>query len=75
MKDIVERFKTYIAIDTKSDESSTTIPSTPGQLELGRLLVKELKELGLENAKQDEHGYAYATLKSNIQKEVPSIGL
>jgi tripeptide aminopeptidase len=74
MKDIVERFKTYIAIDTKSDESSTTIPSTPGQLELGRLLVNELKELGLENAKQDEHGYVYATLKSNIQKEVPSIG-
>ena len=74
MKDIVERFKTYIAIDTKADESSTTIPSTPGQLELGRLLVNELKELGLENAKQDEHGYVYATLKSNIQKEVPSIG-
>ena len=74
MKDIVEKFKKYIAIDTKSDELSATVPSTPGQLELGRLLVQELKELGLENAKQDEHGYVYATLKSNTQKGVPSIG-
>jgi len=74
MKDIVEKFKKYIAIDTKSDELSATVPSTPGQSELGRLLVQELKELGLENAKQDEHGYVYATLKSNTQKEVPSIG-
>ena len=51
-----------------------TCPSTPGQLELGRLLVEELKELGLKGGKQDEKGYVYATLPSNIEKEVPPIG-
>jgi len=74
MSQIVERFKRYIAIDTKSDENSQTCPSTKGQLELGALLVKELKELGLEDAKQDENGYVYATLQSNIDKKVPTIG-
>lgn len=74
MDKIVERFKRYIAIDTKSDENSKTCPSTKGQLELGALLVKELKELGLEDARQDENGYVYATLKSNIDKMVPTIG-
>jgi tripeptide aminopeptidase len=74
MDRIIERFKKYIAIDTKSDENSSTCPSTPGQLELGALLVEELKELGLEDVRQDENGYVYATLKSNIDKEVPTIG-
>lgn len=74
MDKIIERFKRYIAIDTKSDEESNTCPSTKGQLELGSLLVKELKELGLEDVKQDENGYIYATLKSNTDKEVPTIG-
>ncbi|CAK7011582.1 peptidase T [Tissierella sp. P1] len=74
MDRIVERFKKYIAIDTKSDENSSTCPSTPGQLELGTLLVDELKELGLEDVKQDENGYVYATLKSNTDKKVPTIG-
>ncbi|MBU5314014.1 peptidase T [Tissierella carlieri] len=74
MDRIVERFKKYIAIDTKSDENSSTCPSTPGQLELGALLADELKELGLEDVKQDENGYVYATLKSNTDKKVPTIG-
>ena len=74
MEKIVERFKRYIAIDTKSDENSETCPSTKGQLELGAILVEELKELGLEDVKQDENGYVYATLKSNMDKEVPTIG-
>jgi len=74
MDRIVERFIKYIGIDTKSDENSNTCPSTKGQLELGAILVEELKELGLEDAKQDEHGYIYATLKSNIDKKVPTIG-
>lgn len=74
MDRIVERFLRYIAIDTRSDESSQTCPSTKGQLELGALLVEELKELGLEDARQDENGYVYATLKGNIDKEVPTIG-
>ena len=74
MDKIVERFIKYIGIDTKSDENSNTCPSTKGQLELGKLLVEELKELGLEDVKQDENGYIYATLKSNIDKKVPTIG-
>ncbi|MCB5558382.1 peptidase T [Anaerosalibacter bizertensis] len=74
MDQIIERFKRYIAIDTKSDENSKTCPSTPGQLELGALLVEELKELGIEDAKQDENGYVYGTLKSNTNKDVPTIG-
>lgn len=74
MDKIIERFKKYIAIDTKSDENSETCPSTKGQLELGAILVDELKELGLEDVKQDENGYVYATLKSNIDKEVPTVG-
>ena len=74
MEKIVERFTKYIAIGTKSDESSESCPSTPGQLELGKLLVEELKELGLKDVKQDENGYIYATLKSNVDKKVPTIG-
>ncbi len=65
----MERFIKYIGIDTKSNENSNTCPSTKGQLELGKILVEELKELGLEDVKQDEHGYIYATLKSNIDKK------
>lgn len=74
MDQIVERFKRYIAIDTKSDDNSDTCPSTPGQLELGKLIVDELKEIGMKDVKQDENGYVYASLESNIEKEVPTIG-
>ena len=74
MDKIIERFKGYIAIDTKSDENSETCPSTKGQLDLGKLVVEELKDLGLSDVKQDENGYVYATLKSNIDKKVPTIG-
>ena len=74
MNNTVDRFKRYISIDTKSDENSSTCPSTKGQLELGALLVEELKELGAEDVKQDQNGYVYATLKSNIDRKVPTIG-
>lgn len=74
MEKIVERFKRYIAVDTRSDETSKTSPSTPGQLELGALLVEELKEIGLTDARQDENGYVYASLESNIERKVPTIG-
>ena len=74
MDKIVERFKRYIAVDTKSDADSETVPSTKGQLELGKLLVEELNQLGLENVKQDQNGYIYAELPSNTAEEVPTIG-
>lgn len=72
--DIVERFKKYIAVDTKADPNNENCPSSEGQLELGKMIVEDLKEIGLEDVKQDENGYVYATLKSNIDKEVPTIG-
>ena len=74
MDNIVKRFKRYIGVDTKSDGNSSTCPSTKGQLELGALVVEELKELGLSHVKQDENGYVYAILKYNIDKKVPTIG-
>jgi len=66
MDKIVERFVKYIGVDTKSNEDNDTCPSTNGQLELGKILVEELKELGLEDVRQDENGYIYATLKSHL---------
>lgn len=74
MEKIVERFKKYISVDTKSDGSSDTVPSTEGQLELGKILVEDLKEIGLKDVYQDENGYVYATLPSNIDESVPTVG-
>ena len=59
---LLDRFLRYVAIDTRADESSTTCPSTPGQLELMRLLEAELHALGVEDAAVDEHGYLMATI-------------
>ena len=56
------RFLRYVVIDTRADESSTSCPSTPGQLELARLLVHELRELGAGDADVDANGYVMATL-------------
>lgn len=74
MDNLIDRFKTYIAIDTKSDEDSTTCPSTSGQLELGKFLVEELKNIGIDHVYQDEKGFVYGHLKSNIDRTVPTIG-
>lgn len=72
--DIIERFKKYISVDTKSNEENATCPSTLGQLELGKILVEELKELGIKDAFQDINGYVYGTLEKNIDKNVPTVG-
>ena len=71
---IIERFTTYAKIDTQSDERNESIPSTPGQMELAKLLVNELKEIGMEEVTVDEHGYVMATLPANTEKETPVIG-
>ncbi|PYI50735.1 peptidase T [Paenibacillus flagellatus] len=73
-KEIIERFTRYVQVDTQSDESSETCPSTPGQLTLGRMLVEELKEIGLEDVTMDDNGYVMATLPANTDKPVPTIG-
>ncbi|MGO1469784.1 MAG: peptidase T [Tissierella sp.] len=74
MESIVDRFKRYIAIDTRSDESSDTVPTSKKQLELAKLLKKELDKFELNDVKMDGNGYVYASLKSNIDKKVPTIG-
>ncbi|GIV29035.1 MAG: hypothetical protein KatS3mg028_0101 [Bacteroidia bacterium] len=70
---VVERFIRYVQIDTQSDPNSTTFPSTEKQKNLGKLLVEELKQMGLSNAEMDEHGYVYAELPANTDKQVPVI--
>lgn len=70
---VLDRFLRYVVIDTQSDGSSTTQPSTQKQLTLGRVLEQELKALGLEDAHLDEHGNVYATLPANTEKQVPAI--
>jgi tripeptide aminopeptidase len=74
MKTVTERFLSYVRIDTQSDENSSTTPSTRKQFDLAGILVRELKEIGLEEVDIDEHGYIMATLPANSEKPVPVIG-
>jgi tripeptide aminopeptidase len=75
-QDLLERFLRYVQIDTQSRRERERCPSTPGQLELGRLLLGELKELALADASLDENGYVTATLPaSNGAGGEPAIGL
>lgn len=71
---IIERFKRYIAIDTQSDETSETTPSTQKQFDLARLLEKEMKEMGLQEVSLDEHCYLMGTLPANGLENQPRIG-
>jgi tripeptide aminopeptidase len=71
---LVDRFLRYVKIDTQSDPESALSPSTEKQKNLGRLLVEELKDMGIENAHLEEFGIVYATFWSNSAKErVPKI--
>lgn len=72
--EIIARFTSYVQVDTQSDESSQTCPTTSGQLTLGRMLVEELKSIGMEEVTMDENGYVMATLPANTDKQVPTIG-
>ncbi|MBM7452800.1 tripeptide aminopeptidase [Acholeplasma morum] len=71
---LVERFLKYVSIDTQSDPTVETCPSTLKQKNLGEILVNELKEMGVENAFMDEHGYVYGLIKSNSKKDITPIG-
>lgn len=68
-----QRFLTYVQIDTQSDPNSSSSPTTEKQKDLGKVLVEELKQLGVESAHLDEYGYVYAHLPSNVFQKVPSI--
>ncbi len=70
---VEERFLRYVQIDTQSDPASQASPSTEKQKNLSRLLVKELHDMGIVNAQLDEFGYVYATIPSNVNKDVPVI--
>ena len=70
---VTERFIKYAKIDTQSDPHSPSCPSTEKQKDLGKVLVEELKAMGIEDAEMDEHGYVYATVASNSDKEIPTI--
>ena len=73
MEKILDRFLRYVAIDTQSDENSESKPSAAKELDLLKLLCKELNDMGVE-ATLDEYGYVMGTLPSNIDKKVPAIG-
>src|SRR5437899_2573973 len=76
---VVDRFLRYVKIDTQSKEDVDTIPSTRKQFDLAKVLVGELRELGLTDARLDAHCYVYASLPSNLSpdaaKKIPAIGL
>jgi tripeptide aminopeptidase len=70
---VTERFLRYVVIDTQSSPGSNTFPSTEKQKNLGRLLVQELRALGIDDAHLDPHGYVYATVPANTDKQVPVV--
>ena len=70
---VTERFLRYVTIDTQSDPTSQSCPSTAKQTVLGALLVRELRELGVIDAELDRHGYVYATLPATTDQPVPVI--
>ena len=69
-----DRFLKYVKFETRSDEKSETIPSTPTQLEFAKILAKELEEIGMENVYVNDACFVNATLPGNIDKDVPVIG-
>ncbi|MEJ2721925.1 MAG: hypothetical protein P8181_12425 [bacterium] len=75
---VLERFLRYVKIDTQSQEDSEDYPSTEKQIVLLRMLAEELKNLGVEDARIDEHGYVTGTVPSNLPdgaaREIPAIG-
>lgn len=74
MEKLIEHFIKYVKIDSQSDPSSTTTPSTEKQWKIAKVLVDDLKKIGMEDVEIDENAYVYATLPSNIDKNVPTIG-
>ncbi len=74
MEHVSERFLRYVKINTTSDENSSTCPSSKEQWDLANLLVKEMQEMGIANARVDENGYVYGSIEANCEGQ-PVIGL
>ena len=70
---VAEKFMRYVQIDTQSDPNASCFPSTEKQKDLAKILTAELKQMGLTDVENDEHGYVYATIESNTEKNVPTI--
>jgi tripeptide aminopeptidase len=73
MDTLLDRFCRYARIDTQSDESATTYPSSSGQLQLGKLLADELRAMGAADVEQDSHGLVWATIPSTVKHGAPVI--
>lgn len=71
---LLERFLKYVSIHTTSDENTGLVPSTPQQMEFAKILAEELKDMGMQDVSLDNKGYLMATLPSNIDKDVPTVG-
>ncbi|WP_396212675.1 peptidase T [Flavobacterium sp.] len=74
MQHIIDRFISYVTIDTESDPNSETTPSTKKQWDLANKLVEELKAIGMQDVTIDKYSYVMATLPSNVKEKVPTIG-
>jgi tripeptide aminopeptidase len=74
MQHIIDRFTKYIKIDTQSDPNNEAFPSTEKQWNLAKILVEDLKDIGLQDVTLDDNCYIMATLPSNVDYEVPTIG-
>src|SRR6516162_2389698 len=73
MNTLLDRFCRYVRVDTTAVEGAATYPSSPGQLELGRMLTEELRALGLRDAKQNQHGIVLATIPATVRHNAPTI--
>lgn len=71
---LLERFLKYVSIHTTSDENTGLVPSTPQQMVFAKILAEELKDMGMQDVSLDKKGYLMATLPSNIDKDVPTVG-
>ena len=74
MQNIIDRFISYVTVDTESDPNSNTTPSSKKQWDLANQLVEELKAIGMQEVTIDDKAYIMATLPSNVEEEVPTIG-
>lgn len=74
MKSVTERFLKYVKFDTQSLDDMESVPSTEKQKKLALALVEELKEIGAQNVRTDDHGYVYATIPATSKRELPVLG-
>ena len=74
MEKVTDKFLRYVAVETTSDENGATHPSSLKELDLSRMLVEEMKKMGIADASLDENGYVMGTIPANIDKKVPVLG-